>query len=347
MRKLTPILAAVVVAAVPTLTASLTASPAHAKPPKPRAELVTKKVSGLIAANRVTAGATVKNKGNKKAGASVATFYLSSDKRQSGDDTALGTASVGKVKPKKSKPVSGVFDVPSSLAPGAYHVLVCADSGHSVKERKEANNCKGSSNTVQVGTSTGPGGSGPVTVSAVAGMGGTVSAGDVTGGSCASTTCTFPTSGQGTVTFTPAADAGYRFGAWMGATCTGYTSGSDGKITFSNPAADKACTATFVKTLTISFAGPPLGVTGTVTGSASNGTCTAPDLLTGAGSCVVDAGVGSVTLTANPGVLMKLGGWSAIPPNACDGAPAGNAMVFLAPATDKGCSASFVPDLGI
>ena len=53
--------------------------------------------------------------------------------------------------------------------------------------------------------------------------------------------------------------------------------------------------------MTISYAVSPVQVTlvGSVTGTATNGTCT-NDPLTGGGSCVVTAGVGSVTLTASP-----------------------------------------------
>ena len=129
--------------------------PAHAKPPKPKAELVTKQPAAKFGSGKISAGAFVKNRGNKKAKASVATFYLSTDKTQSSDDKALGTARVGKIKPKKFKQVSGIFAVPASVATGTYHVVVCADTGRAVKERKESNNCKGSKGTVAV-TATGP-----------------------------------------------------------------------------------------------------------------------------------------------------------------------------------------------
>ncbi len=141
----------------------------------------------------------------------MATFYLSTDTKQSSDDKALGTAGVGKLKPKKFKQVSGIFAVPASVTTGTYHVVVCADTGRAVKERKESNNCKGSKGTVAV-TATGP-----------------------------------------------------------------------------------------PKQVTISYAVSPvqLPLVGSVSGSATNGTCT-NDPVTGGGSCVVTAGVGTVTLTATP-----------------------------------------------
>ena len=162
----------------------------------------------------------MKNRGNKKAKASVATFYLSTDKTLSSNDKALGTARVGKIKPKKFKQVSGLFAVPASVTAGTYHVVVCADTGRAVKERKEGNNCKGSKGTVTV-TATGP-----------------------------------------------------------------------------------------PKQVTISYAVSPVQLTlvGSVAGTATNGTCT-NDPLTGGGSCVVTAGVGTVTLTATQ-LLLPFQSWS-------------------------------------
>jgi hypothetical protein len=132
---------------------------------------------------------------------------------------------------------------------GTYHVVVCADSGRAVKERKEGNNCKGSKGTVTV-------------------------------------------TGSG-------------------------------------------------KQVTISYVVAPLQLllVGRVTGSASNGSCTT-DLVTGGGSCVVAAGVGTVTLTAAPLLLLPFASWSGA---TCDGTPAANVMTFAAPASDKACTATFGP----
>ena len=77
MRKLSLALVAALATAVP---AAVVAGPAHAKPPKPQAELVTKQPAAKFGSGKVSAGAFVKNRGNKKAEASVATFYLSTDK---------------------------------------------------------------------------------------------------------------------------------------------------------------------------------------------------------------------------------------------------------------------------
>jgi hypothetical protein len=327
MRKLSIVLAAALATALPSLAV---AGAAHAKPPQPRAELVAKSVTGSLSNGLVVVTAIVRNKGNRPAGASQTAFYLSTDGTQSTNDPALGTAKVGKIKPRKAKPVAGSFALPASVIPGTYRVLACADSGRQVKERKETNNCKASKGTVTVA----------LTVAASAGPGGTVAASGVTGGSCAGTTCTFSTSASGTVTFTPTPSAGYRFGAWTGATCTGQTAGAGNAITFAKPTTSKACTATFVKQVTVTWTIGPFPFAGAVTGAASHGSCTATDPITGTGSCLVDAGVGTVELTASATPPFFFSSWSG---PACNGTTSPNKMTFSSPADNKACSANFTP----
>jgi hypothetical protein len=336
MRKLTLAAVATLAAVVPSL---LVAAPGQAKPPKPKAELVTKQVTATLASGRVTAGASVKNKGNKKAPASQATFYLSTDARQDSTDVPLGSAAVAKIKPKKSKAVAGTFAVPASVAAGSYLVVVCADSDGGVKERKETNNCKAATGPITV---TG----GSVTVSAAAGVGGSVAASNITGGACPGNVCTFP-NGAGKVTFTPTASATYRFGAWTGATCSGFTTGAGNAITFTNPTTAKACTATFLKQVTISW-----GVTGDLPpvfpGSAAGavttgaGTCTAAGP---SGTCTVDAGAATVTLTATgTPPFATFNNWGPNVPGTCTGVASGadNSVYTLTNvATDQSCLATF------
>jgi CARDB protein len=335
MRKLSLVLALTLATGLPSLSLAV---PAHAAPPKPVAELVTKAVSGSLTAGKVSAIGTVKNKGSKSAKASAAAFYLSVDAKHGSDDVRLGSAPVRKIKSKKAAAASGTFAVPATLAAGAYHVVICADASGQVKERKETNNCKGSTGTVTVAAGGGGTPTGPVTVSATAGTGGSVAPSAVTGGSCASLTCTFPTAGTGTVTFTPTPASSYRFDAWTGASCTGYTSGTGGKITFSKPTSNAACTATFVKQVKVSFSQLPSGVLGTIAGAATHGSCTQPDMVLGTGgSCVVDATTGTVTLLATAGV----GG--ALPFKAWTGDCSGttNPLQLTNLTTDKTCSATF------
>jgi hypothetical protein len=302
--------------------------PAEAKPPSPRAELVVKPPTASYAAGQISVSAPVKNKGNKKTKPTRTEFLLSTDARRSADDATLGTLSTPKLKPKAVKAVGGALPLPAGLQPGTYRLIACADATGVVKERKEQNNCKASRAGVTLPG--GPPAPGKVTVSATATTGGTVATSGVTGGSCVGTFCTLA-SGAGTVTFTPTAAAGYRFGAWSG--CTGFT--GTAAITFTNPAESKDCTATFVKQVTISWGVAPLGsLGGSVSGVASNGTCTGSNPITGAGSCVVDAGVGTVTLTAS--AILPFKGWTGA---GC--ASLANPLVLAGPSADLTCTATF------
>ena len=248
MRKLSLVLVAALATAVPT---AVVAAPTHAKPPKPKAELVTKRPVAKYGSGKVSAGAFVKNKGNKKAKASVATFYLSTDTKQSSGDKALGTAPVGKIKPKKFKQVSGLFAVPASVTAGTYHVVVCADSGRAVKERKETNNCKGSKGTVTV-TATGP--PKQVTISYSVSPLPVVLVGSVSGVRQQRHLHHRPADRRRLVRGRVPASAPSRsprraaaavlpFANWAGATCDGTAAAN--VMTFASPCADKACTANF------------------------------------------------------------------------------------------------------
>jgi len=205
-------LSLLVVAVLATVTvAAAVSSPAQAKPTRPRAELVAKKTAAAVSTTRISVGTAVKNKGNKKAPKSQVTFFLSKDRAYSGDDRTVGTTPVGKIKPKRFKTTTGVFNLPAGLTAGSYFVVACADSGHAVKERKENNNCKGAKNAVQV---------------------------------------------TGTV-----------------------------------PPPNQQVTVTYASSV-------PVGALGSVTGTATGGTCT-NDPISGGGSCVVAAVTGKVTLTAS------------------------------------------------
>jgi hypothetical protein len=233
MRSLSLVLVVAAATAVPSVAA---VGAAQAKPAPPRAELVTKAVTGSLSNGKVTVESTVKNKGTKKAGPSQTAFYLSTDATRSSRDAALGTVKTGRIKPKRSKPAAGVFALPSPLAAGSYRILACADSGTKLKERNETNNCKASKVTIAV----------TVTAAATASPGGTIAVSAMTGGTCAGTVCTF--TGPGAVTFTPTPDPGHRFGYWTGDSCTGQEPGPGNTITFISPTKTKACTGVFVPT---------------------------------------------------------------------------------------------------
>lgn len=243
MRMLSLVVAASLAVGVP---ATVAASPVHAAQAKPRAELVAKNTAGAVSATRISVGTVVKNKGNKKAPASGVTFYLSRDRQQSSDDKTIGSTTVRKIKPKKFRTTTGVFNLPTGLTAGAYYVVACADSGHVVKERKENNNCKGAENAVQIAATTNK--QVTVTYSSVPiALLGSVT-GTATGGTCTNDpltgggSCVVPAT-TGTVTLTASATPVVaHFVSWSGSPVC---SSSTNVLVLSNLSADAACTATF------------------------------------------------------------------------------------------------------
>ncbi len=102
-------------------------------------------------ATPLTISATVRNRGRRKAGASVLRAYLGAGKaRAKGDLLLLGKVRVGVIKPRRTKKVKGSVMVPSTARPGTYRLLVCADDGKAVRETSERNNCRASALTTMV-----------------------------------------------------------------------------------------------------------------------------------------------------------------------------------------------------
>ncbi len=100
-----------------------------------------------------TENVTIKNRSRKRrAPASTLTLYLSSDATKDAGDPAIGTTTVAPIRPRKS--VSGPVhaDIPGGTANGPYFVIACADSGNTVREKNETNNCTPSAVTTTVGT---------------------------------------------------------------------------------------------------------------------------------------------------------------------------------------------------
>ena len=255
--------------------ALLPASAAASKP-KPKPDLVVQSATAASAANRhAQVDIKVANKGKRKAKASETGVYLSHDAARDSADTALGSIDVPRLKPGKSASRSRTFAIPGSVANGTYRVIACADEGGVVKEKKEGNQCKPAQGMIVLT----PPPPVKVSVSATAGSGGTVAASAVSGGTCTNTSCSL-NSGAGSVTFTPTPSGINTFAGWTGAACTGYVSGSGDAITFANPTATKACTATFNEFVTISWEnylswGSVSGCGG-VFSSASSGMCVVP-----------------------------------------------------------------------
>ena len=139
--------------------------------------------------------------------------------------------------------------MPASVATGTHHVVVCADTGRAVKERKESNNCKGSKGTVTV-TPTGPPKQVTIswTVAPVPLVSGSVS-GQATNGTCSTDltgggSCVV-TAGVGTVTLTatppPLPLPLLPFKDWSGASCTSTAN----PLVITSPSTNIACTANF------------------------------------------------------------------------------------------------------
>jgi hypothetical protein len=123
---------------------------ATAKPAPPKPDLRTSDVVPVLSGSTLAVYATITNKGNKKAKASTAAFYLSTDATQGAGDVLVGTDAVPKLRPKRAKTIYPFLPVPSTVPAGSYRVIVCADSAHVVKETKETNNCATSPGVVTV-----------------------------------------------------------------------------------------------------------------------------------------------------------------------------------------------------
>jgi hypothetical protein len=242
----------VIVATLAVALPFLDSGVAHAKSRRPRAELVAKDVTGFVAGGKITASASVKNKGDHKARRSRTTFVLSKDATVSADDKVVGTVGTVRIRPKRSKTASGTFALPASAAAGSWRLIACADSGRKVKERRERNNCKASRGTVTVvrqitiGWSV-SGGIPPVIQGAVTAT--------ATGGSCTAPgvtgSCTV-NAGASTVTLTAGGEipALLTFTSWgpaTGGACVGTTSGLKGEtLTITNPTAEQGCVAAYI-----------------------------------------------------------------------------------------------------
>jgi hypothetical protein len=92
---------------------------------------------------------TVRNAGDRRAGASRTRYYLSRD-RERGADVRIGSARVAALRAGRSRTGTAALIVPAGLKGGGWYVLACADAAHAVKERREGNNCAASGSAVAV-----------------------------------------------------------------------------------------------------------------------------------------------------------------------------------------------------
>jgi subtilase family serine protease len=89
---------------------------------------------------------SIANQGAVSAPASTTRIYLSKDTIKGPGDVIIGSHTVPALSPsgQAGEATSGaaIVAIPINTAPGAYHVIACADDTNLVKESSEANNCR-------------------------------------------------------------------------------------------------------------------------------------------------------------------------------------------------------------
>jgi len=86
---------------------------------------------------------TTKNTGGSPVGASVTSFYLSSDLLLSATDTFVGSRSVNPLAAGEASVLSTTLTLPAGTSVGSYFLFAKADGGNSVTETQETNNSAG------------------------------------------------------------------------------------------------------------------------------------------------------------------------------------------------------------
>lgn len=98
-----------------------------------------------------TATDTVRNVGNTSSRTSTTRYYLSVDAVKSTDDTQMfGSRAVGELAADGEASGSASITVPSSVAPGTYTLLACADASRVVTEVDESNNCRAAASNIVI-----------------------------------------------------------------------------------------------------------------------------------------------------------------------------------------------------
>jgi len=120
-----------------------------------RADLFETAVSNPPAAARPGSGFaitdTVKNQGVLTAGASTTRYYLSADVVRGADDQLLaGSRAVPSLAPGAASTGTVTVTIPTTVRPGMYFALACADDARVVTETDEGNNCRASGGAITV-----------------------------------------------------------------------------------------------------------------------------------------------------------------------------------------------------
>lgn len=117
----------------------------------------------LAAGSSLSVKVTLSNKGGGKAKASKLAVVLSRDKTFDKKDVTLGLVAANAVKAKKKLTLTASVKTQATLAPGAWWLIVCADSAAKIKEASEKNNCATGGKPITVTLPTFSGETGPIT----------------------------------------------------------------------------------------------------------------------------------------------------------------------------------------
>src|SRR4051794_13140402 len=93
--------------------------------------------------SRLSAAATVRNDGKRRAAPSRLGFYLSADRRKGrGDFRLTPRPRVGSLRPRFRRSLRRTLTVPAVVPAGNYVLLACADDTRRIRESRERNNCR-------------------------------------------------------------------------------------------------------------------------------------------------------------------------------------------------------------
>ena len=92
---------------------------------------------------------TIRNTGNRRAGASRTRFALSRD-RALGADVRLASMPEASLRAGRSRTTTALLRVPAGLKGGAWYVIACADARSAVRERNEHDNCRAARDAIAV-----------------------------------------------------------------------------------------------------------------------------------------------------------------------------------------------------
>lgn len=122
-------------AARPDLVVSELASPATTK----------------VAGHAITVSTTVRNRGTARPEvASRVRYYLSSDRVRGDDRKLAGYLSTPRLAPGASRSAEATLTIPAATPSASYYVIACADGTSLVRESREGNNCRATSEQVEV-----------------------------------------------------------------------------------------------------------------------------------------------------------------------------------------------------